>query len=585
MAGNNRRSSGSQRSSSGRGISSRGNTRAGNARTSSTRQSAGGNRTGSTRPGANIAGMISVVLVIIIVVVAVAAVLFYMNVKYLYDNTTIIPGVEVEGVDLGGMDRNEAYAALTQKLDEKINELSITIRYDDQYWTYDAASLNASGDISGIIDQAMLYGHTGNLKQMMDEAKYVLNNPEQFTISFGYDVNSVRQIVETLKADIDIPAVEPVLIFDENVGKITNVEDTVALLYNPLRYDQTISLNGLPAEVYFDADGVPVINAEIFTITPGSDGYVVDVETTVNSIIADLSDDSKADVYITTNNVSPTMTEDELRECTTLVYHAKSGISSTSTYERDTNVATALAAFDGMVIMPGETVSFNDTTGERSAENGYMMAPGIGQDKSHVMVWGGGVCQSATIIFNAAIMAGCQVIDKDSHSWPLYNAVDDFGEDARDAMVNWGTSDLKFKNITDYPIYFDTYVHWYSTQNATYAYCNVYTKILPDGQSIDYEPRLMETEAAPEPTYVALGDDPEPFDAKWSWDEELQLLVFKQTLPRPKKYYDVYQRILDVNGNVISEQMWYKSHYEIVKGTYITKPDPDREAQSDNGVG
>jgi len=526
------------------------------------------------------------VLVLIFVIVSVAGVLFWTNVKYLYDNTTIIPGVEIEGIDIGGMTRDEAYYALNSKLNEKINELSITIKFGDQYWTYNSSSLGASGDISGIIDEAMLYGHRDeqSIREKIDEAKYVLENPEHFTISFGYDQNAVRQIVEALKADIDIEAVEPTLEFDKDAGQITGIEDRTALLYNPLKFDTLVNINGAPAEIYIDENGNYQINAEIFTITEGSSGYVVDVDTTVNAIIADLSDDSKATVDIVTIPVEPTLTTEELSECTSLVYHSKSGIAYTSDTARDTNVAVALAAFDGLVIMPGEQVSFNTTTGERNSANGYLQAPGIGQDKGHELVWGGGVCQAATVIFNAAIMSGCTVIDKDSHSWPLYTAADDFGTDARDAMVNWGTSDLIFRNDTENPIYFDTYVYWKYSDNATHAYCNVYTKLLPDGQSLHYEPRLVETKETPEPVYEALGDREEPYDSDWKWDEELGLLVSKYAPSKPYKYYEVYQQIKDPEGNVVGEQYWYNALYEEITGKYYTKPDPDRE-EVDNGVG
>jgi len=585
MAGNNRRhSTGSQRDSGGRGNSARGGNRAGNARASSTRTTPSNKRGSGGRSGANVAGMISVVLVIIIVIVGVVGVLAWTNLKYLYDNTTIVPGVEVEGVDIGGLTRDEAYLKLNQKLEEKINQLSITLKHGEQYWTYDAASLNASGDISGIIDEAMVYGHTGNLRNRIDQAKYVLDNPETFNISFGYDQNAIRQIVETLKTDLDVPAVEPALEFDKEAGQITGIEDRTALQYNPLKYDTMVNLNGAPAEVYIGEDGNYHVRGEVFKITPGSSGHEVDVNATVEAVIADLNDDSVANVNIVTTQVHPTLAEEDLKDYTSLVYHSKSGLAYTSTYNRDRNIDVALSRFDGLVIMPGDVISFNDTTGERSQANGFFEAPGIAQDKSHEMVWGGGVCQAATIIFNAALMSGCTILDKESHSWPLYTQLDDFGSDARDAMVNWGTSDLVFRNDTEYPIYFDTYVYWKYPDNATFAYCNAYTKLLPEGQSINYEPRLIETREAPEPEYRALGDKEEPYDANWKWDEELGLLVTKHIPSKPYKFYEVYQQILDVNGNVVTEQQWYKSLYGEIKGLYYTKPDPSKE-ESDNGVG
>lgn len=589
MAGNNRRGTQSRRSTSSRNHSSRGGNAARTTNTrSSSRTSGNGERNSTKRSGASVAGLIAVVLVLILVIAGVAGALFWTNVKYLYDNTTVIPGVEVEGIDIGGMTRDEAYFALDSKLNEKINELDITIKFGDQYWTYDASNLGASGDISEIIDEAMLYGHRAeqSLGDRIDEAKHVLENPEHFTISFGYDQNSVRQIVETLKVDIDIEAVEPTLTFDKDAGQITSIEDRTALLYNPLKYDTQVNINGAPAEIYEDVNGNYQINAEIFTITEGQSGYVVDVDTTVNAIIADLADDSKANVDIVTIPVEPTLTTDELKDYTSLVYHSKSGIAYTSDTARDTNVATALEAFDGLVIMPGQQVSFNETTGERSSSNGYLQAPGIGQDKGHELVWGGGVCQAATVIFNAAIMSGCTVIDKDSHSWPLYTAADDFGTDARDAMVNWGTSDLIFRNDTEHPIYFDTYVYWKYPDNATWAYCNAYTKLLDDGLSLHYEPRLVETKETPEPVYEALGDREDPFDSDWNWDEELGLLVSKYAPSKPYKYYEVYQQLLDPSGNVAGEQYWYNALYGEITGKYYTKPDPTREEEeTDGGVG
>lgn len=580
MAEKNRSRTKSNGSTSKRGYNSSGTARSGNVRTSSKRSK-------EQSSGTNIAGTLSVIIVVIMVLGGIAAVLLWNDVKYLFDENTIIPGVEVEGVNIGGMTEQEAYNALNQKLIEKINNFSITLKSGDEYWTYDASSLNASGDISGIINEAMQYGHRSEMTilQRMDEARYVLNNPETFKISFGYDQESIKQIVETLKTDLDVPAIEPSLEFDKDAGKLTSIDDAVALLYNPLKYDSQINVNGAPAEIYIDANGNPAILADIFTITPGSSGVVVDVEATVSAIIADLSDDSVANVEIVTTVVNPNFTEGDLSDCTSLVYHSKSGIASTSSLNRDTNVALALEAFDGMVINPGDVVSFNETTGERSQENGYLKAPIINKDKSLGEDWGGGVCQAATIIFNAAIMSGCKIIDKESHSWPMYTDADDYGSDARDAMVSWGSSDLIFENVTEYPIYFDTYCHWSSPDNATHGYCNVYTKLLPEGQSIKYEPRLVQFEEAPEAEYIPLDNLADYVDKIWKWNSELELLTYQYRPSKPKKYYDVYKLTLDANDNVIAEESWYRSHYNIITGLYYTKPDPDRETDTDGAVG
>lgn len=560
--------------------------REGSSRTSSTRSATTNNNrdyvssngprsySGSKHSGGNGSGGI---IIAVIVVVAIAAIgLFgWSSVNYLYDENIIIPGVEVGGVNLSGMTSDEAKAALNDKLNENIDALSITITHNGNTWSYDSSNLNASGDISSIVDNVLKYGHEGNLGDRMDQAEYVKNNAEPYYLNFEYDQNIIRQIVEALQDEIEIKAVEPALVFDETAGKITGIEDRTALFYNPLRYDTLVNINGAPAEVYIDGNGNYKINAEIFSTEPGSNGLLMDVDATYNAIMYDLQDDNIANVEVITNVDVPTLNEEDLFDYTSLVYHSKSSITSNSTFERDKNIDLALAAFDGMVIMPGEEVSFNNTTGERISENGYLLAPGISQDKSLQLVYGGGVCQAATIIFNAAIMAGCEIIDKDSHSWPLYWQEGNYGTEARDAMVNWGTSDLIFKNTTDYPIYFDTYVYWKYADNATHAYCNVYTKLLPDGQSIKYDPILVTTEETPEAKVTALSDTSEYADETWKLDEESGLMIYKRVLSRPYKYYEVDQIIVDSYGNEISRQQWYKSEYGQIIGEYYTKPNPN----------
>ena len=47
---------------------------------------------------------------------------------------------------------------------------------------------------------------------------------------------------------------------------------------------------------------------------------------------------------------------------------------SKSANDRKDNIRLALSKFNGMILEPGEEVSFNEITGERSALNGYKNA-------------------------------------------------------------------------------------------------------------------------------------------------------------------------------------------------------------------
>lgn len=91
---------------------------------------------------------------------------------------------------------------------------------------------------------------------------------------------------------------------------------------------------------------------------------------------------------------------------------------------------------------PGTTWSFNGTTGERTAEKGFQTAPVIINGK-HEDQLGGGICQIATCIFNAACFSGLGIAERVNHDFYI-SSYDDYG--FADATVSWKSPDLKWVN-------------------------------------------------------------------------------------------------------------------------------------------
>lgn len=110
------------------------------------------------------------------------------------------------------------------------------------------------------------------------------------------------------------------------------------------------------------------------------------------------------------------------------------------------NIDRMASAMDGKVLKPGEVFSLNDATGPRTVSNGYQEA-GILVDGELVPGIGGGVCQVATTLFNAVFTAGLDVVQRSNHS--LFVSSYPTG---KDAMVNFPSQDLKFKNDTEFGI-------------------------------------------------------------------------------------------------------------------------------------
>jgi vancomycin resistance protein YoaR len=106
------------------------------------------------------------------------------------------------------------------------------------------------------------------------------------------------------------------------------------------------------------------------------------------------------------------------------------------------NVQLVAHLVDNKLIAPGETFSFNKTTGERNAAKGFLEAPVIVNGELTTGL-GGGVCQVSTTVFNAAFEAGLKITERTNHA--LYISHYPQG---RDATVDYPGLDLKFVNDT-----------------------------------------------------------------------------------------------------------------------------------------
>jgi vancomycin resistance protein YoaR len=123
------------------------------------------------------------------------------------------------------------------------------------------------------------------------------------------------------------------------------------------------------------------------------------------------------------------------------------GVSSSN---RIWNVHLMADYIDGTIIKPGKTFSFNKVVGPRTPERGFREGQMI-LGSLLVPAIGGGVCQTATTLFNNAFELGLPVKERHNHSWYISHY-----PIGRDATVSWGGPDLKFKNDLDHAILIKT---------------------------------------------------------------------------------------------------------------------------------
>ena len=114
------------------------------------------------------------------------------------------------------------------------------------------------------------------------------------------------------------------------------------------------------------------------------------------------------------------------------------------------NQALLAAAIDGVIVAPGEAFSLWGLAGRPTAANGYREAAAI---KAGVLTTdiGGSTCLLSTVLFNAGLLSGLEVVERHCHSVDSYGSRRYF-ELGRDASVEYGYRDLRLRNRFDVPL-------------------------------------------------------------------------------------------------------------------------------------
>ena len=124
------------------------------------------------------------------------------------------------------------------------------------------------------------------------------------------------------------------------------------------------------------------------------------------------------------------------------------GTSSTET--RNFNIHLCADLLNNSICKSGGIWSFHETAGECNEERGFKEA-GVIEEGVYSTSFGGGICQVATTVFNAAYEAGYYIERRYNHT--IYNSSYPAG---RDAAVSWPDLDLIWSNDTDSDILLTT---------------------------------------------------------------------------------------------------------------------------------
>src|SRR5579864_4769824 len=106
------------------------------------------------------------------------------------------------------------------------------------------------------------------------------------------------------------------------------------------------------------------------------------------------------------------------------------------------NLRRAAAALDGVMVPAGAVFSFWKQIGRASRRRGFVTGRML-QQGCLVPATGGGLCQLSNALYEAALQAGCEIVERHAHSRRVAGSAAALG---RDATVAWNYVDLRFRS-------------------------------------------------------------------------------------------------------------------------------------------
>lgn len=314
-------------------------------------------------------------------------------------------------------------------------------------------------------------------------------------------------------------------------------------------------IDEIEKKVNVSSNNAKLVLTDKFKTIKESNAEVLDREKLYFEILNYLQNSSHSTIQVPTKFVQAKILESDLKDSTNLRASFKTDFSKSSA-ERKNNIKKAIASFNGLNIYPGQTISFNKTTGPRNAKNGYQEAKII-VGGEYVAGFGGGVCQASTTIYNACLRAGLDCSGKGHSIPPSYIGV------GLDAMVNTGVSDMTITNNLNKTIY----IQAYCTDDKICV--NVFGEKL-DG--LEYKPKVVINEKIPNKGYKKIIDTKHEFADKVFYDDESFVKQKATDGFKTTTYLQTFK-----NGKLINEKQLRKDSYPPSEGTIICGSEPRPE--------
>ena len=391
------------------------------------------------------------------------------------DDGRILNNVYVAGVNLGGMDENQATNALNE-VAQNYDKLDMVIKILDQEIRLTPGSTGANLDVAAAVKAALAYGRDG--EKVSNQAVHTISIVPYLNLNTEYiqqQVDALGQQYSTLRSDptVRIEGEKPAA--QQETYDTAQVYQTLYLFTGTAQYD--FSANDLYQQILdaYDSNIFEVVGKctvtppklsavellaqtyqqhcwnsvdasidENYNVTPEVYGYGFDLDA-AKDLVAAAPYGQTLEISLTF--IKPSITAEDISGN---LFQDVLGTYKQSVEANNnlvSNIRQVLKVLNGMLLKSGDSFSFNTLVGATTQGSGYKPYSQFVGTVYTEDVYGGGISQVASALYACALQAELEIIERHAHAY-----APSFTQPGLDADIQWGTMDLRFKNTTTAPI-------------------------------------------------------------------------------------------------------------------------------------
>lgn len=354
----------------------------------------------------------SLIVLLVCAVIGGATLYMYLSTEPYLD--AFCPGTTLSGYPMGGSSYDSGETLLAELTDEAVAGWSCALTWAGRTYTVAAQDITLHVDVPATLDPLWQAGREGGLVQRFVSQRKLMREGVSAEPVLVYDMAAVDALLERMKGEIECDPVDARVTFAPGSSE-------------PFRFTaesvgRRIDTASLRAE----------IERAILALTPETKALEPEVQI-----------------------LEPAVYRAELENAITL--RARVVLPIATDEASLANASLAARELNGQRAEPGKTFSFNGAVGTRTADAGYVEAgePAYGVDVSGAGVSGagvsgvgGGVCQIATALYQAALFGGIEVSERHAAARPV-----PYSEPGLEAAVSDQGLDLVLLNDTRFPLF------------------------------------------------------------------------------------------------------------------------------------